>query len=340
MTSVLFDHKPFKFDPRSNSLGGCEKAVVNLAVELQRRGHQVGVFVPELESEHLFFHNVKFSNSLDLFYEFQWEHYVAISHCLRVNSLHTQSISNKSLYMHDNSCWRAGPPNISDWDRIIGVSIQHIKTLIYRSKAELEHYKFRLLRYGIKSEYVQQDFICRQRNQKHIIYAGAIVPEKDIKTIIAAFELVSRRDKEWHLHLAGTSTMWGQTNEYETKLKAMFSHLNSNITWHGLLLFDELFELFAQCGICIVPSSAYRPDPAPLSAIEAAAAGCVTIGAPYGGIPEITFETIADWSANNLATKLQEHCSVNPNIRYEIKHKFGRRLWHEVAVDFLEIIEE
>lgn len=337
MLRIIIDHKPFLFDPRSDFLGGCEKAVVNLAVELRSLGHQVSVYIPSDEPniEQVKFKNVLFSYSPSIL-DYPWDVYVSISHCLRISNSRVIMIPKKILYMHDNRCWRDGYPNVDLWDCVVGVSNEHVRLLIKNTGEEERKSKFQVLRSGVCKQFIYAyEQKKHQRQKKHLIFAGAIVPEKDIEVVLRAFEILSLQNSDWHLHIAGSALIWGKDDIYKHELQSKFSHLSAKVTWHGLLSFDNLFDLYTKCEIAIISCSHTRPDPGPLSAFEAASAGCVTVGAPYGGIPESVYETVWEWNPVALSKKILDCSELDDNRRIKCRNQFGTRDWSQTAQDFL-----
>lgn len=337
MLRIVIDHKPFVFDPRSDYLGGCEKAVVNLAIELRNLGHQISVYIPAdaVNIEQVEFKNVLFSYSPAVF-DHPWDVYVSISHCLRIGNSRIIKIPKKILYMHDNRCWRDGFPNVNSWDRIVGVSNEHVRLLIKNTGEDAQIAKFQVLKSGVGKQYTCNYAQINQRRQKkHLIFAGAIVPEKDIEIVLKAFEILSMQNSDWHLHIAGSALIWGKDDIYQHELQRRFSHLSAKVTWHGLLSFNSLFDLYTTCGIAIISCASTRPDPGPLSAFEAASAGCVTIGAPFGGIPESVYETVWEWNPVALSKKILDCSELDDDIRTKCKKQFGNRDWSQTAQDFL-----
>lgn len=104
-------------------------------------------------------------------------------------------------------------------------------------------------------------------------YIGRLVPEKGVGTLIRAAAL------------AGVPLKIAGTGSEEAGLRILAERSGGDISFCGHLQSEEIRALVAGARAVVVPSEWY--ENAPLSLMEASAAGKAVIGARIGGIPEL-----------------------------------------------------
>ena len=112
-------------------------------------------------------------------------------------------------------------------------------------------------------------------------YAGRLVPEKGLETLLQACVKLHGR---WHIHVAGTGPDQVRLEQLAEKLG-----LGSRITWLGMIPQDELQELWPKIDCFVQPS---RPQPTWIetysyAAVEAMAWGVPAIVSDCGALPEL-----------------------------------------------------
>jgi len=112
--------------------------------------------------------------------------------------------------------------------------------------------------------------------QRFILFAGRLVPEKDVHVLIQAFEnlIAQPAFSNTHLLLAGDS---GFSDSYVRRLRRLAGPATHFL---GLLERAVLAGLYQKAAVCVLPS---RLEGMPLVLLEAASHGCPVIAAD---IPE------------------------------------------------------
>jgi GT2 family glycosyltransferase/glycosyltransferase involved in cell wall biosynthesis len=114
-----------------------------------------------------------------------------------------------------------------------------------------------------------------------IIFAGALVPDKNPTMLIEAFLLkVLPLLPDAELHICGSASLWGTAEYFDIK---KIAYLNPNIVYHGAISQNELAIEYSRATICVIPS---LYESFSLVSLEAQACGCVPVVANVGGVPE------------------------------------------------------
>lgn len=120
-------------------------------------------------------------------------------------------------------------------------------------------------------------------NDKVIIYAGRIVPEKGIKELTDAFAQLNIENLK--LLVVGAHNFGsGQTSEFEQEIKKKFVSLKDKIKFTGYIPYNEMWKYYKISDLAVLPS--IWEEPAGLTMIEAAVSGIPVVTTYSGGIPE------------------------------------------------------
>ncbi len=126
------------------------------------------------------------------------------------------------------------------------------------------------------------------------VYFGRLSGEKGLETLIKASAAT-----DLGVEIIGTGPE-------EEKLKSIASQLGARVEFPGFLSGEALFDRLRAARAIVLPSEWY--ENAPISLLEAYAAGKPVIGASIGGIPELITEergcTFDAFSADSLAEAL------------------------------------
>jgi glycosyltransferase involved in cell wall biosynthesis len=138
------------------------------------------------------------------------------------------------------------------------------------------------------------------------VYFGRLSSEKGLATLIRASVLANVR-----LQILGTGPE-------EANLKSLALELGADVDFPGYVSGDALFDRLRAARAIVLPSEWY--ENAPISLLEANAAGKPVIGAEIGGIPELITEergrTFEAFSAESLAGVMTEFEKM-PNSEIE-----------------------
>jgi glycosyltransferase involved in cell wall biosynthesis len=113
-------------------------------------------------------------------------------------------------------------------------------------------------------------------SQKHIFFAGRIVPEKGLDWLLRVMPLL---DPQIHLDIAGEGWAMPQVRQLAEDLQ-----IGDRLTWHGWCQNEKLENLYRQSFAVIFPS--VWSEPAGLITLEAYARFRPVIASAVGGIPE------------------------------------------------------
>jgi glycosyltransferase involved in cell wall biosynthesis len=113
-------------------------------------------------------------------------------------------------------------------------------------------------------------------DQKRILFAGRIVPDKGLDWLLRTIPLL---DSDIHLDIAGEGWAMPQVRQLAEDLQ-----ICDRITWHGWCQKEKLEDLYRQSFAVIFPS--VWPEPAGLVTLEAYVRFRPVIASAVGGIPE------------------------------------------------------
>tara|TARA_X000000368_G_scaffold417152_1_gene412767 strand:- start:1445 stop:2653 length:1209 start_codon:yes stop_codon:yes gene_type:complete len=119
-----------------------------------------------------------------------------------------------------------------------------------------------------------------------VISIGRIEKEKGIHHGINAIaKLPSELQQQVHLNIVGTGP-------YLENLQSLVTHhkLSKTVTFHGRLADDELFKIYQQCRIHLMPTT--RQEGLPLTILEGMAFSLATIASDIGGIPGVITDKV------------------------------------------------
>ena len=205
-----------------------------------------------------------------------------------------------------NRCMHESTP-LSVWvtieayvHRLLGSYEKHVDRFIVPSRFYIRKFeewgwpgdRFTYIPNFVSGEEIRPEF----RPGDIFVYFGRLSGEKGLETLIKAS--VS----------AGVRVQIIGTGPEEANLKSLASQLDANVEFPGFLSGDALFDRLRAARAIVLPSEWY--ENAPISLLEANAAGKAVIGAEIGGIPELITEergrTFEAFSVDSLAGVLTE----------------------------------
>jgi glycosyltransferase involved in cell wall biosynthesis len=157
----------------------------------------------------------------------------------------------------------------------------------------------------------------RRTTREFALYAGRLVPEKGVRTLLEASKLAP----DVPLLIAGDGPL---VSEVRTAA-------NGTITVVGFLPSEALRRLRARAAFAVVPSES--PDVLPFAAVEAIAEGTPVITTELGGLPEIARDgagvVIPAGDAEALAAAMRQLWR-----RSQTEPNFGRAAWESAGRRF------
>ena len=155
------------------------------------------------------------------------------------------------------------------------------------------------------------------RDPHRIAYAGALVPLKGVHNLISAFMEVKKVYPNAVLDIFGSAGLWSE-EEYLDPEK--YDPALTGIHFYGKVPQPELAEAFSRASLSVVPSLLERPDPHPLTAMDAQSCECPVLVTPSGGLPEtvednVTGRVLPDDKAESILKYLLEMLADPPKLR-------------------------
>jgi|GEM_PF-1071339 len=169
-------------------------------------------------------------------------------------------------------------------DRILCVSQAHKQQMTAQG---LRPEKISILYNGADAELFRPAAVPRDPHR--IVYAGALVPLKGVHNLIQAFIEVKKAYPDAVLDIYGSADMWSEREYIDPSAN---NPAVSGIYFHGKVPQDKLAEGFSRAALAVIPSLQQRPDPHPLTAMEAQSCECPVLVTPSGGLPEALMEGI------------------------------------------------
>lgn len=223
-------------------------------------------------------------SSYDLFIdETGMEEYIGASEAIpfakRVYHLHGVSEYNALHAQYTNYTISISEYVADSWQKLTGKE----KENSYILKNCIDQAKFK------KSTSQNELYILRQKygindNTFVILFAGRIIPEKEVKELAEAVAQIN--DENVLLLIAGGIyyTTKGRTTEYYKELQAISKETRSRIVFTGYIDNKNLHTLHEIANVAAIPSR--WQEPAGLVVLEAEAAGNPVLATRSGGIPE------------------------------------------------------
>lgn len=206
------------------------------------------------------------------------------------------------------------------WDKIIVPSNYMLTEALKLVKSHGD--KIEIVPLGVNLEEIQ-NAVPMKLEQNSLVFFGHLSRIKGVDILIKAFQKVSVRNKDVHLHLVGDGELAGYCKDFVKR-----NNLNERVHFWGAQPQNILFSLVKAADICVLPSI---NESGPLVILEAMAAGKPIISTRAGGIPELVHDgrngILVKLNPNELATAI-EFLLDNDNIR----NKFGINNSQDIVV--------
>jgi len=178
-----------------------------------------------------------------------------------------------------------GPEEINRTaDSILCVSQAHKQLMVKQGlKAEF----ISILYNGADAELFRPAAVTR--NPHRIVYAGALVPLKGAHNLIQAFAEVKKTYPDAVLDIYSSADLWSEKEYIDASAN---NPAVSGVYFHGKVPQSQLVKAFSRAAVTVIPSLLQRPDPHPLTAMEAQACECPVLVTPSGGLPEAVVDGV------------------------------------------------
>lgn len=221
------------------------------------------------------------------------------------------------------------------WDKIIVNSKYMLAEALRLVKPN--SVKIKLVPPGVNFEEIQNS-IPLSLDGTSLLFFGHLTRIKGVDILIKAFQEVSQRNLDVHLHLVGDGELRGFCEDF-----VQSANLNDRVHFWGAQPQNLLFRAIRGADICVLPS---RNDAGPLAILEAMAAGKPIITTRVGGIPEFVKDgrngILIEPEPDQLARTI-EFLLDNSDLR----HKIGRNnsqdvttySWKKASKEYVSIYE-
>ena len=139
--------------------------------------------------------------------------------------------------------------------------------------------------YLIENPIADKFFTLKDQSQPgRILFAGVIIPRKQVLELLQAMVKVRRSVPTVQLRLAGDKQNPIDGGHYFAELQEFITReqLGENVHFLGSLSEDELLKEYMECSLLVLPSV---QETAPMVIMQAMAAGKVVVATRVGGIP-------------------------------------------------------
>jgi len=237
---------------------------------------------------------------------------------------------------------------INKADKIIAVS-KSTKSDILKFYPKIKADKIRVIYHGFDGDLYQSTFQDNfkaetlkkygLKSKKYMLYVGAIQPRKNLKTLVRAFEIYKKENKnDFKLVIAGgRAWCWEDTIEAVEK-----SFVRDSIVLTGRISFENL-AILQQNAIIFVFPSLYEGFGIPI--LEAFAAGIPVVASRNSSLEEVGGEAVEYFESSNEKELSQKIAKVigNPELQknmisegFEQLNKFSWEKCAEETLDFLK----
>ena len=280
---ILFYYEGFH--NKNRPYAGTAKAIQQIATALITRTDFsviiVGDHVQRTEklADRLIIHPTPDSNSVDFIKRYDIVFFATHTGCFATvpKPAEQRWILLQHCWDFDIQAWK----RIDDFDKIICVSRPQ-KERFTRIRRIAQ--KIAIIPNGVDTNHFKESVI-KGRKLHSIMFAGAIVPHKNVHILIEAFRLLKQDVTDAELHIYGSASMWsGAPEDYQERLQKVKAN---GVFFHGAIPNEEMPDNYARHSILVLPSSL---ESFGLVTIEAQACGCIPVVYRTGG----TEDTLLD----------------------------------------------
>lgn len=341
---IFCGRAPEPWGPRSGEtgIGGSEKAVIQMAPRLQRRGFRVTVYANVPADQ----------RGVDPDTGVRWEHFGAFDKSRSRGTMIYWRIpemlelpfacERRVLWCHDVQDQRRwNPARVALADQVWVLSKYHATTL--GPVADQLGKKLVVTRNGIDAELYKRYFEKVERNPKKVIFASS--PDRGALTAIREFQRTTApgsnlTDAELHIFYGFTKMYLDHAAQCEYRhvpdvnrdcsaydyMKAVLQAVDQDdrIKWRGRIGWEDLAKEMCSAGVWIYPTQ--FPEISCMAAMEAQAAGCIPVSSRCAALAETVFTDPA-----TLREALET--PVDSAARGLIHHEACRRFSYETLAD-------
>lgn len=233
-------------------------------------------------------------------------------------------------------------------DKIIAVS-QSTKNDILKFYPRIKEDKIRVVYHGFDGDLYQKEFNIEFANKilrsyklkpkKYLLYVGAIQPRKNLITLIRAFEIFKKENKNNIKLVIAGGKAWSWE---ETIATVENSSVRDSIILTGRISFDDLSILQQNASVFVFPSL-YEGFGIPV--LEAFAASTPVICARNSSLEEVGadaveyFESLNTQELSQKITKVLNNFSLQAKMIAKGRIQLDKFSWEKCAKETLEFIK-
>ena len=201
--------------------------------------------------------------------------------------------------------------------------------------AGYDRQRFRVVPYGVDpalsrslSSAVLQEYMSQRGRFRTLLFAGAIVETKGVRTLVEALPRLIKYVDRLRLLVAG----WGNP-----RLLGDLERFNPTVvSLLGRVPFEEMRALYAAADLTVVPSVWY--DNSPMVIYESLLAGTPVVGSEIGGIPELiqpgrTGYLFPAGDARALTERVIQHFGLSAPERRAMRRQCARWARSDLSMD-------
>ncbi|MGG7131498.1 glycosyltransferase family 4 protein [Clostridium perfringens] len=154
-------------------------------------------------------------------------------------------------------------------------------------------------------------------------YSGRIAPEKGLREMLLAFEILVRKKVNIKLIIAGENH-FSINNKKMKEINEIYSRIKEKIIFTGYIEHEKIPQIYNICDIILVPSICQEAFG--LSALESLACGTPVIATNIGGLKEVISLQVGSLIDinNDLVINLANKIEFFYNNRNELKKKSSK----------------
>jgi glycosyltransferase involved in cell wall biosynthesis len=174
--------------------------------------------------------------------------------------------------------FRAAP--LATADRVVAVSDAVVQNLIGR---RVRRNRLRVVHNGIEAARFVDEAERRVGDFTTVVYLGRLNRWKGYEDFVEAASTVARSQPRARFVLAGDPPAGEEWRTADLRTRIEKAGLNSTVEVRGFV--EDTRSFLRDADVVVIPSR--EPDPLPIVALEAMAAGCAVVATNEGGLPEM-----------------------------------------------------
>jgi len=202
-------------------------------------------------------------------------------------------------------------------------AVQHVGDIVAISPYVLQEYSGRSpARFHRIDNPLPREFFATPdlAEDGRLLYAGTIDERKNVLDLLRALTIVRRQVPAVRLRIAGRTTSPAYNRQVHEYVDAQ--GLQSNVEFLGLLDKAHLLDEYARCSAVVLAS---RQETAPMTIIEAMAAGKPVVATRVGGVPDLVEDGHSGFIVEPGDVEGMARCILELLTSLDARRNMGRR---------------